>query len=609
MTANNQQAKQPKIKKLRYNEYYDIQGIMDDLYNKSKKQIPFKNLMEIILDERNIALAYRSIKSNKGSKTKGVNNTTIKDIRNKEIPEVVGYVRNRLQNFTPQKVRRVEIPKDDGSGKKRPLGIPTMEDRLIQQCILQILDPICEAKFHNHSYGFRANRSTHHALGRMYRLINRSKLHYCVDIDIKGFFDNVDHSKLLKQMWSLGIRDKHLLSVISRMLKAEVKGIGIQTKGTPQGGILSPLLSNIVLNELDWWVSNQWETFETNHQYAGLHKYRAMKNTKLKEMYIIRYADDFKILCRNHTEAQRIFDAIKQWLNERLHLEISDSKSKITNLKKNYTNFLGVKIKTRNKRKERVVVSHISDKAKIKCQNKLKKCMKSIRYNQNQSEVNKLNSTILGMHNYYKCATHCNIDFREIAYHANKNYFTTLKRIQTEKGNPSSTYKKLYGKYNYKIRYICGISIFPIAGVKMKVLTGFSQDICNYTEKGRQKIHALLHNINPLTLKYLVNNPVQGKSIEYNDNRISLYCGQNGKCGITGKPLLIGEMECHHKKMFTESKDDSYKNLIWLQKSIHKLIHLVDSEKIMEIVKEFEFDDKQLKKINKLRTLVGNSVI
>jgi retron-type reverse transcriptase len=117
-----------------------------------------------------------------------------------------------------------------------------------------------------------------------------------VDIDIKGFFDNVNHGKLLKQMWTLGIQDKSLICIISKMLKAEIHGIGIPTKGTPQGGILSPLLSNIVLNELDWWISSQWETFETKYKFSvskrnpndHYSKHRALRRTSsLKEMYIV----------------------------------------------------------------------------------------------------------------------------------------------------------------------------------------------------------------------------------------------------------------------------------------------------------------------------------
>ena len=114
---------------------------------------------------------------------------------------------------------------------------------------------MCIRDSHNHSYGFRATRSSHHAVSRVTTLINLSKYHYCVDVDSKGFFDNVNHGKLLKQIWTLGSRDKRLICIISKRLKAEIDGEGVPEKGTPQGGLLSPLLSLIVLNELDWWAS------------------------------------------------------------------------------------------------------------------------------------------------------------------------------------------------------------------------------------------------------------------------------------------------------------------------------------------------------------------
>lgn len=168
----------------------------------------------------------------------------------------------RFENFKPMSVKRVYIPKpNDGL---RPLGIPTMEDRLIQQAIKQVLEPICEDKFFENSYGFRPNRSSSHAIAYLMKKANLDKCYYVVDI--KGFFDNVNHTKLIKQIWSLGIRDKNLIEVISKMLKAPIKGHGISDKGTPQGGILSPLLSNIVLNELDWRICDQWYEYSYTAQ-------------------------------------------------------------------------------------------------------------------------------------------------------------------------------------------------------------------------------------------------------------------------------------------------------------------------------------------------------
>ncbi|OAA85383.1 group II intron reverse transcriptase/maturase [Clostridium ljungdahlii] len=568
MATNEKKLKKRRM--LRNNEYYDIQKIFDELYRKSLSGKKFDNLLSLILNEQNILLAYRNIKKNKGSKTKGTNENTIIEIGENNPKKLIQYVVGRLSNYEPHSVRRVEIPKENG--KIRPLGIPTIEDRLIQQCIKQILEPICEAKFYNHSYGFRPNRSTHHAIARAMTLANIGKLHYVVDVDIKGFFDNVDHSKLLKQLWSMGIQDKNLLCIISKLLKAEIEGVGISTKGTPQGGILSPLLSNVVLNELDWWISSQWETFRTKHQYTQLNKYIALKRaSNLKEMFIVRYADDFKVFCRNHNTAQKMLVAIKQWLKERLNLEISPEKSMVVNLRKNYSNFLGFKLKVHKKGQKHVVKSHISEKATKNIVKEIKAKIKAMQKCPNVNNANIYNATILGMHNYYKVATHVNIDFHKIYFLVRQSLNNRLYRIRSDTGLISKAYEKFYGKYNYKKWYIAGLGLFPIAGIKTSNAMNFKQEICNYTKEGRKKIHDNLKGINYKMLRYIMENPVLGQTTEYNDNRISLYVAQNGKCSITGKILEIGNMECHHKKPKELGGKDEYNNLIFVLKDVHKL--------------------------------------
>ena len=263
------QQKKIKKSKLRHNEYYDMQNTFDNLYKESKDNKAFADLMKIISSEENINLAYRNIKSNAGSKTHGVDNLTIKDIEKISKEDFVRTVQKKMSWYSPKAVRRVEIPKPNG--KTRPLGIPAMWDRIVQQCILQVLEPICEAKFYKRSHGFRPNRSAEHAVADCHRMIMLQKLYFVVDIDVKSFFDEVNHAKLIKQMWEMGIRDKKLLCIIKKMLKAAIilpNGSKIQpNKGTPQGGILSPLLSNIVLNELDWWIASQWENHPTKYPY------------------------------------------------------------------------------------------------------------------------------------------------------------------------------------------------------------------------------------------------------------------------------------------------------------------------------------------------------
>ena len=194
------ETKQPKISALRNIEYYDFQEVLDGLYSDSLQSQQFTKLLDLIKSPENIRLAYRNIKKNKGSKTAGTDKKTIAHLEKWETEELIGYIRKRLDYYVPQPVRRVEIPK--GNGKTRPLGIPTIMDRLIQQCVLQILEPICEAKFHKRSNGFRPNRGAEHAISQAYKFMQGQNLHFVVDIDIKGFFDNVNHGKLLKQMYS-----------------------------------------------------------------------------------------------------------------------------------------------------------------------------------------------------------------------------------------------------------------------------------------------------------------------------------------------------------------------------------------------------------------------
>ena len=593
---------------LRNNEYYCLQDIFDDLYNKSLKNYKFKNLMQLIGDEDNILLAYRNIKNNKGSKTKGTDGSSITHYKEWEDEKFIEYFENKLQKYHPKSVRRVEIPKEYDPSKKRPLGIPCMDDRIIQQCIKQVLEPICEAKFHKHSYGFRPNRTTSHAIARTEYLMWRSKLHYVVDIDIKGFFDNVNHAKLMKQLWSFGIHDKNLLCVIGKILKSEIQGIGIPDKGTPQGGIISPLLSNVVLNELDWWLSNQWETKDTNHKYSKSHLYRALKTTNLKEFYFVRYADDFKILCRDYKTAQKIFVATRQWLSERLGLEISPKKSTITNIRKKASEFLGFEIKVKLKNHKYVTQANISNKAKKAITEKLKNQVKSIQKDIGSYQVNKFNSMILGMHNYYKVATRVSIDFRDINYVVTKSLDNRLKDCFSKIPIKSKTYLKLYGKYNGKIRTLAGVTIFPIYGCIFYPPKFFKQEICSYTDVGRQIIHDKLHSVNSL-IYYLLRNKEFGKSVEYNDNRISLIAGQKGKCYVTKKSLVIGEMECHHKTPRVLGGSDDYNNLVWLNSDVHKLIHCTKLETINKYLQILKLDEKALKKVNSLRLSVENERI
>ncbi len=594
-----------------------MQDIFDELYAKSKKGIIFNNLYGIIIKQENIVLAYREIKRNKGSRTAGVNGHTIEYWEKKTTQEYISYIQRRFQNFYPHKVKRKEIPKTNG--KIRPLGIPTMEDRFIQQCIKQVLEPIVEAKFHFRSYGFRPNRSTTHAISEFMRSVNHDKLYWIVDMDIKGFFDNINHGKLLKQLWTLGIRDKRLLAIISKILKAEVEGMGKPTKGTPQGGILSPLLANVVLNELDWWLDSQWKSFdieEVEPYYRKGYSYpersciytQLRQTTNLKEISFVRYADDFKILCRNRKDANKVFHAVKLWLKDRLDLEINEEKSKVRYIGNSPSGFLGFTFIARKKGDKMVMHSHMTHEAQEEAIAKIKDSIREIKRNPTNKNVSRYNSVVLGLQNYYQTATHISDDMANIDYKVHTFRYNQLKSIMTYSGEPSRTYKKIYKGYNYKKIFVANTCLFPISAVKHKYPIGFQRDICSYTPEGRQKIHDNL-KINMNILHYLMENPPENSSVELADNRISRYSAQWGKCGVSNGILEIGKMELHHIKPVSQGGTDSYRNLVWLTYDIHKLVHATDKLTIEKYLKKVYLDGQQLEKLNKLRIKVGNCVI
>jgi group II intron reverse transcriptase/maturase len=625
------------VEDLRHAEYYGMQQTFDELYQKSKNGESFNNLMDLILSRDNILLAYRNIKANGGSYTAGTDNRNITDIGSKTPEEVIEKVRfivtGSKHGYRPKPVRRKDIPKPNGN--TRPLGIPCIWDRLIQQCIKQILEPICEAKFYNHSYGFRPNRSVEHAINRTYTMLQMMNMHYVIEFDIKGFFDNVNHSKLIKQIWSLGIQDKQLIFTIKRILTAPIKmpdgSNVIPDKGTPQGGIISPLLANIVLNELDWWVASQWEehpvaTSRGRYRIIGKtevfdksHGYRQMKNTELKEMHIVRYADDFRIFCKTKEEAIKTKEAVTKWIEERLRLEVSPEKTRIVNTRKRWSEFLGFKIRVRPKHHKYVVQSAICDK-KVKAEtDKLVEQAKNIAKPRERKtclgEIQLYNSMVLGIQNYYQLATCISIDCRVI----HRRVMTVLtNRLNTEKGcqlkreggTATQAEKERFGN-SKMIRYVAGIDqmIYPIAYIKNKIPMARRAAVCSYTAEGRAIIHSKL-NLNPIILKDLREQKSEGHSTEYMDSRISLFSAQHGKCAISGEEFTSAlEVAGWLKKPQIIGGEERYKNMILIHKRYLQLLQDLPQQELKAKSQAIELTNKMFQKINSLREQASLSAI
>jgi RNA-directed DNA polymerase len=263
-------------------------------------------ILEMILSPQNLNKAYKQVKSNKGSG--GVDKLGVDDLLDYLLNHKDDLLQSIIKgNYKPNPVRRVEIPKE--GGKKRQLGIPTVVDRVIQQAIAQILSPIYEPLFSNNSYGFRPKRSAHDALKQCQEYISNG-FKYTVDMDLEKYFDTVSHSKLIEVL-SRTIKDGRAISLIHRYMNAGVieSGKFIETKiGVPQGGPLSPLLSNIMLNELDKELERRGHKF-------------------------VRYADDCMILCKSKRAAQRTLAHIIPFIEDELYLRVNKEKTVVAHVK------------------------------------------------------------------------------------------------------------------------------------------------------------------------------------------------------------------------------------------------------------------------------------
>lgn len=336
------------------------------------------------------------------------------------------------------------------------------------------------------------------------------------------------------------------------------------------------------------------------------HAYRALRRSRLKEMHAVRYADDFKIFCATHEDAVRAYKATELWLKDRLGLEISPDKSKVVNLKRQNSDFLGFKLKVRKKDKKYVVRSHMSDKAYKKAHEKVSEEVKKLAHSSDDNaqfmQLQKYNSVVAGLHEYYCISTEVSHDFSRLAFSINKQLRNRLKGDLSKKGQLRNGFiKEKYGA-SRQMRFLHGRPVVPLGYVQSKNAQHKRKSINKYTVKGREQIHKNLA-IDTATMLWLIRNPVKGRTIEYADNRISLYAAQYGKCAVTGIPMDSHDIHCHHKVPVSNGGSDEYANLILVSKAVHILIHASSELTIEKYLKSLNLDNKQIEKLNKLRIM------
>ena len=271
-----------------------------------------------------------------------------------------------------------------------------------------------EAQFYKYSFGFRNQRTTHNSISYARQIMLTTQYKYVVEGDIKGYFDNVDHSILIKKIKKMGIKDRKLLMIIKSSLKAGIMNeISRSEIGTPQGGILSPILANIYLHDFDLWLFNQWRNKKTKNEYSREDvKIHALKNSSnLIPIYYTRYADDWIIVTNSKENAEKLKQMSKRYLKENLKLELSEEKTLITDITKRKVTYLGIDFKAHKNNKGKISVKtkpNIENLEKqVKQINKNIKDIKKFARNKQEViyEINKVNSQIRGVINYYEVAT------------------------------------------------------------------------------------------------------------------------------------------------------------------------------------------------------------
>jgi group II intron reverse transcriptase/maturase len=583
----------------------ELRHILDQLFLQTREAIQnglvprFKGLIEIISSEVTILTAIHNIKSNRGSKTPGTDGEIMQtDILEKDYQSIIQRVQKGIKNYQPKPIRRVHIPKP-GKSEKRPIGIQAIIDRIIQECIRIVIEPILEAQFFGHSYGFRPMRDTKQALVRVSNQIHRTGYHWIVEGDISKYFDTINHRRLTQKLWHMGIRDQRLLMIIKQMLKSGIMNeININKDGVSQGSLLSPLLANAYLDTFDQWVTREWEQKETKYKYSkAKSRIASLKRTKLKPVYLIRYADDWVLITNTKENAQKWKLRTAKYLRTRLKLKLSEEKTKLTNVTKEPIHFVGFNIKCAAGKARQGFVVRIRPNPE-RLQDKIagiKNEIRRIRYLPTKEEainqINLINSKIRGIIQYYEAATLVSQDLAKQQYLLEKTNYNSLKKFGAKliPANRTDNLGHIHPQYKKKLVTLehngLYIGITSLSFCSWKMARAKNQSETPYTMEGRKKYRDRIGRSPPLCRadkllsEHLAERIAWGReqplyNFEYFMNRAYTFNRDKGKCRVCKDNLCASNVEIHHIKPYLPlDKVNKVINLASVCKGCHLMIH------------------------------------
>lgn len=550
----------------------------------------------MVYDANNVALALRQLSNGKGRMTSGPDGTNYQTLENYSINELSEIVKDRLINKKMDYVKRTYIEKGNGKrGEKRPLGICSAWDKLVEKCIQLVLEPYCETKFVPSSFGFREQVSVHNALAKV-----KNQCHtmpYVLAVDLQDYFGTLDPDITYREMWHIGIRDKVILNYIFRFIKKGYYEASCKVedpKGAPQGSILGPLICNIYLHRFDVWLRDQGDCWHDRNvsRFHSCHKRYNMGLTNLKIGIHVRFADDILVICKDVEDAIKFQYSVTRYLTNNMKLTINAEKTKIFDLTIEKMKFLGYEFYVfrggkRNYRKlNKYMVSNVLPEAKEnEIVVKSRELLWNIKRKTNFTAIHNWNVYVIGLHNYFKGMTHFNECFRKIGWRIRKRFYHTMNKRIEFINEQSYKDKFMGGVYNSwgKNGYY-SFNMYPVieigwANWDSSLIGAYKSTIKSenpycYGER-KHKPGVSLDDI-----IYLVDISRDIKNSRLAMFRVSKYSSVKGVSYMTGERVPVEDYHCHHITPKYKKGSNDFNNLCVLSRTEHEILHSKTPERL-----------------------------